>query len=129
MDEIVARMRRYAAELFDSSNIHYQLDLDASIAGKKLGMEQRRDVYLIYKESLNNIYKHANTKNVWIKTSVHNHSFELMIKDDGKGFNTDEPTHRNGLKNLQGRVKKWNGKFGIQSGRDRGTTITVSIPM
>ena len=129
MEEIIARMRRYAADLFDNSDIHYQLDLDETVAGKKLRMEQRRDVYLLFKESLNNIYKHANAKNVWIKAAIHHHSLEIIIKDDGKGFEIDQPTHRNGLKNLKERVSKWNGKLSIQSARGMGTTINISMPV
>ena len=92
-------------------------------------MEQRRDVYLIYKESLNNIYKHAGAKNVWIKAAINHHALEIIIKDDGKGFEIDQPTHRNGLKNLRERVKKWNGKLGILSAKGMGTTINISIPV
>ena len=129
MEEIIARMRRYAADLFDSSDINYQLDLDEAVAGKRLRMEQRRDVYLIYKESLNNIYKHANARKVWIRARINQRSFELVIKDDGKGFDPGQPSHRNGLKNLRERVAKLNGKFNIQSGIEEGTTITISMPV
>src|SRR5438876_11163484 len=59
MEEILLRMRRYAAELFDNSKTSFQLNLDETVTGKKINMEQRRDVYLIYKESMNNILKHA----------------------------------------------------------------------
>jgi signal transduction histidine kinase len=129
MEEVIARMRRYAADLFDNSDTSYQLVLDDAVGGKKLKMEQRRDVYLIYKESLNNIYKHAGAEKVLIKVATNHRSFELMIRDNGKGFNIDQPTHRNGLKNLQERVKKWNGKLSIRSARDEGTTIIISIPV
>jgi signal transduction histidine kinase len=92
-------------------------------------MEQRRDVYLIYKESLNNIFKHAHAKTVWVKAGINHQTFELMIKDDGKGFKTDQPTFRNGLKNLRWRVEKWKGDFHIESMADKGTTITIRMPV
>ena len=66
MEEILSRMRRYAADLFDNSNINCVLHLDESIANKKIGMEQRRDIYLIYKEAINNAAKYSNCTNIAI---------------------------------------------------------------
>ena len=51
LPETMARMRRYAAELFDNTNVSCHLQLDER-GHRKLSMEQRRDVYLIYKSSL-----------------------------------------------------------------------------
>ncbi|HMJ47457.1 MAG TPA: two-component regulator propeller domain-containing protein [Ferruginibacter sp.] len=127
IQETLARMRRYAGELFDNSDIKYHLDVEEFNGYKKMNMEQRRDVYLAYKEALNNIYKHAGATNVWITITQHHH-LKMNIKDDGKGFNTSVPTHRNGLKNLQLRVKKWKGTFHIRSG-DSGTEIDMVLPL
>jgi signal transduction histidine kinase/ligand-binding sensor domain-containing protein len=129
LQETMARMRRYAAELFDNSDIDCHLQLDENASDKKLSMEQRRDVYLIYKEALNNIHKHAEPNNVWVDvTQNHNHIF-MHIKDDGKGFDTSSVTHRNGLKNLSSRVEKWHGKIQIGSATGTGTTINIKIPL
>jgi signal transduction histidine kinase len=70
LHETAARMRRYAAELFDARNIQYELIMDPSIAEKKIMMEQRRDLYLIFKETLNNIHKHAMASAVFISLYV-----------------------------------------------------------
>jgi ligand-binding sensor domain-containing protein/two-component sensor histidine kinase len=129
IEETLARMRRYAAEIFDSSNTQYFLDLEEAVKGKKLQMEQRRDIYLIYKESLNNIYKHANAKTVWVTASVSQELFQLTIRDDGKGFIPEQPTIRNGLKNLRWRVEKWKGKINIESTPGKGTIISLVIPV
>ena len=129
LPETMARMRRYAAELFDNSEIQCHLDLEENAGNKKLSMEQRRDVYLIYKEVLNNIHKHADANNVWINVSQNQNYLLMKIRDDGKGFNTDLVTHRNGLKNLQSRVGKWSGKIQIRSEENKGTTIDIKIPL
>ena len=92
-------------------------------------MEQRRDVYLIYKEALNNIHKHAAANNIWIEVEQNQSHLCMQIKDDGKGFNTDLITHRNGLKNLRSRVEKWKGKIHIQSQINKGTAIDIKIPL
>lgn len=126
--ETMARMRRYAAELFDNSKVSCHLQLDER-GHKKLSMEQRRDVYLIYKEALNNIHKHAEASNVWIEVFQSQNFLHMNIRDDGKGFDTSTITHRNGLKNLRARVEKWSGKITIQSKPSNGTVIELKIPL
>lgn len=128
LQEVMARMRRYAAELFDNSDTNCHLQLDEN-SGKKLSMEQRRDVYLIYKEALTNIHKHAHAKNVWINANQNQNNLSMQIKDNGKGFDTSTVTHRNGLKNLQSRVEKWGGKIQIRSANNDGTFIDIRIPL
>jgi two-component sensor histidine kinase len=129
LEEILARMRRYAAELFDNSKTNCHLQLDENTSDKKLSMEQRRDIYLIYKEALNNIHKHALAENVWIKVNQNQNHLYMQVKDDGKGFNKDLITHRNGLKNLRSRVEKWNGKIQIESEENKGTGIEIKVPL
>src|SRR5207302_1725765 len=107
----------------------YHIELEKAMNGKKLVMEQRRDLYLIYKESLNNIYKHAEASTVWVLASVEMHRLYLVIRDDGKGFSTKQVSYRNGLKNLRWRTERWKGDFKIESGKGEGTTITVSMPL
>src|ERR1043166_6607094 len=107
-------MRRYSGELFEDNDIFCQFSLDAN-EDSKLDMQQRRDLYLVFRECLNNIYKHAAAKNVFIKISVHNNILKMNIEDDGKGFDPSISTHRNGLKNLETRIEKWNGTLNIVS--------------
>lgn len=129
LQETMARMRRYAAELFEKSEINCHLQLDEDKGDKKLSMEQRRDVYLICKEALNNIRKHARANNVWMEVRKNRNHLFMQIKDDGKGFNPNLITHRNGLKNLRSRVEKWNGDIKIQSQENKGTAIEIKIPL
>jgi signal transduction histidine kinase len=92
-------------------------------------MEQRRDVYLIYKEILNNIHKHAEAAHVWIDVLQQQDQLDIKIRDDGKGFNTNLTTNRNGLNNLRSRVEKWNGKIEIRSLEKKGTVIEIKLPL
>ncbi len=102
--------------------------LDDRASGKRFNIEKRRDVYLLYKEGLNNIYKHAGASEVWIETKIDKGTLYLTMQDNGKGFNVDNTTHRNGLKNIAVRVKKWKGTFRIESDKG-GTRINIKIPL
>lgn len=129
LEQTVARMRRYAAEIFDGANIHYTLQLDEHFAQRKLNMEQRRDCFLLFKEVINNIYKHANAKSVSIRLWMERQQLFMVIEDDGRGFDTAQTTHRNGLKNMQQRVGKWEGKIEITSREGKGTAIQMNFPI
>jgi two-component sensor histidine kinase len=127
--QTVARMRRYAAEVFDAANITYTLQLDEQFEKYKLNMEQRRDCFLIFKEAINNIYKHANAKHVEIKVWIEKGHLHMIICDDGKGFDTTTQTHRNGIKNIHNRIEKWKGKIAMNSVQGVGTVTQVNFPL
>lgn len=129
IEETLARMRRYAAELFDNSNTRCHLSMDENIATKKFNMEQRRDFFLIYKEAMNNIFKHAEANNIWIDVKWQNNQLQLKIKDDGKGFEQSVISHRNGLRNMRARTEKWKGHISMETARNKGTLIEITIPI
>lgn len=129
LEEMIARMRRYAAELFEATdNIKCDLDFEEGIASRKINIEERRDIYLVYKEALNNIYKHSGAKYFKVKVFLRDNVFCLQIKDDGVGFDATQLTHRNGLKNMKARVERWKGKIDIQSGPE-GSSIVAEVPV
>jgi signal transduction histidine kinase len=122
------RMRRYAGEMFDEHDIDYTLNVDECIASQPISHEKQRDIFLIFREVLNNIRKHAAAKRVSIAITVDKDAFMLEITDDGKGFNAETMTKdRNGLQNIKNRVEKWNGELKIAS--VNGTHISIAVPV
>ena len=98
------------------------------IQHKKMNMEQRRDVFLMYKEMLNNVHKHSQADVIRITVRLKENILHLDVSDNGKGFDTTAVTQRNGLKNLYQRSARWNGTVKIESGRGEGTHIHISLP-
>ena len=124
--ETFSRMRRYAAELFEKNSTLHHINLDEGSAATKLAMDKRRDVFLIYKEILTNISKHAAATEVWINIALKDGALAMEIKDNGKGFNAALPTHRNGLKNLNIRVTRWGGSLALNTS-EKGTAIKIIL--
>lgn len=101
------------------------------------GMEERLPqateigVYRIVQELFSNILKHAKAKNVTIQLTRTEQSLNLMIEDDGVGFDVAEKLKSGGmgLKNLQARAAKLNGTYHIDSSPGRGTISIVEIPI
>ena len=124
LESILARMSRYAAELFDAKEIDYQIVIPENLKDVKLTMEQRRDVYLIFKEAVNNLVKYSKCKNALVEIKV-SKQFELLIRDDGLGFDTMIETSRNGLKNMKNRANDLNGNLEIESRIGKGSSIKL----
>ena len=129
LEETVARMRLYTAELFDGAGIRYELQLDPAFEATKLIMEQRRDIYMIYKEAVNNILKHAQAKQVLIAIAIAHHQLVMHIKDDGIGFDIGKISHRHGLESIKTRVKRWNGKIQVDTAVNKGTSLHITLPL
>ena len=127
-EEFLAKIRRYISEALDSTDTIYQINSEDNVSFAKLSMRKRREIFLIIKELVNNIRKHAHALRVNFKIGEKDGKFYLMVEDDGIGFDPDTPTHRNGLKNLKYRIGKWNGKLSIHSNKGKGTRIEVWIP-
>jgi signal transduction histidine kinase len=129
LEQVSARMRRYAAEVFDGADIGYSLQMEEQFATCKLDIEQRRELFLIFKEAINNIYKHAKATRVDINLYIRKGWLYLQVTDNGIGFDTTTITHRNGIKNMQHRIANRKGAFTIQSETGKGTSIQVSMPL
>lgn len=128
LEDMTARMRRYTGEVLENDSIEYTLDIDHGFSDKKMGMEKRRELFLMFKEVLNNIRKHARARSVNIVIAIHDHKFYIGIKDDGIGFDCQSLTTRNGLRNMKERVRKWKGMINISSKKNEGTFIEIWIP-
>lgn len=95
---------------------------------KTFGNNEKIVVYRIFQETLNNIFKHAKATAIDIVLNS-DPSFELTIRDNGKGFNTDlanENASGLGLQNIIKRAEIINFKVVIDSIPGKGTTITLS---
>ena len=126
-ENLINRMRESAIELFDAKGYELQLDFDESMNSLKLGMAERKNFYLFYKEAINNIAKYANGKKVEVRLTFRNSLIELFIKDNGKGFDTNHKSEGNGLKNMKKRAEDLRGIFDIHSEPDKGTSIRLSF--
>ena len=88
----------------------------------------RINLYRILQESLQNIIKHAQAKQVILDFSLSKDQLVMQITDNGVGFSTTENNEGIGIKNIASRVNDINGILDITSKKGEGTTIHISIP-
>jgi signal transduction histidine kinase len=128
-ENLFEKMRAMAFEILSAKDI--ELNYTNEIVDHKalkMSMEQRRNVYLIFKEAINNIVKHSDATEVTIKISKEKSDIKLDIADNGKGFDTKENYEGNGLKNYKKRETEGFLNVKLESKTGKGTSIEVLIP-
>ena len=126
--DLVQRMRRYATELLTPRGIEFQLSAPESQEAVALGSTIRRDLYLIFKESLHNIVRHSGSRNVVIELQMERTAIVLRVRDDGKGFDPDTTDEGQGLLSMQRRAKHLGGDLKIESSPGAGSEILLRFP-
>jgi len=86
-------------------------------------------IFRIVQEQLNNIIKHADAKNVWVKIKMQNQHLLINIKDDGIGCNTVSQSKGVGLKNISSRAELHNGTMQLLSEPGKGCELKISFCM
>ena len=128
MQKTIARMREFATNVLEAKDIAFWFNFDDSINTVRLNMEQRRDVFLIFKEAINNAAKYSHCNKVVASISQTGKTIHLSIVDDGDGFDIENADNGNGLKNMQRRARHLNGKIKFSSEPMNGTSILVEFP-
>ncbi len=129
----VAYLREYATDLLEAAGLVAALDLpDPATPGlpPTLPDRLRRNLFLLVKEALHNVVKHAQARRVTIRLCAETSHLTLWITDDGIGF--DSATTRafgQGLKNLHRRAADSGGTLVLESAPGRGTRLTVRVPL
>ncbi len=128
LSDIIAKIRRYVGESLESQNIIYTVETSDKFELVKMSMQKRRELFLICKELINNIRKHAQAGKVEFIICRDGNYLYISVKDNGVGFNAEEIHYRNGVSNIRKRVKKWNGNIKVHSEINKGTRVEIWIP-
>ncbi len=122
------RMERFAGEICSGKNIELQMNLSA-IDHDRFTMEQRKNIYLVFKEAINNAVKYSGTQRVVVSASQINKQLRLIVQDFGNGFDTSLSGRGNGLDNMKNRAKDLGGELAVESNMGMGTRILLTVPL
>jgi signal transduction histidine kinase len=130
-------MRRFAEDILDAQDIGYQFIVPERLRELALGADVRRDVYLIFKECVNNLAKYAEASEAVIKVKFDANHLLIEIADNGRGFDAEQKLNGgaasgfggNGLKNMRRRAENFGGAIEIESAIGAGTRIVLRIPV
>jgi signal transduction histidine kinase len=143
LDSLIVYMRNHIHTFFENTGITYQINFPEANENRSINPDLKRNIFLVLKESLNNILKYAKAKNVTVDFKIDGNQFELKIKDDGVGFSplflglacasreelglpagqAGLRSGGNGLPNMKHRIEQTGGSFEINSSVGNGCEI------
>ncbi len=155
LSDLTQRMRRFASDVFSAKGIGFQFIVPDANDEIIVNTNLRREVFLIFKESINNILKHSEAKHVGIEVGLSSKFLTLKISDDGKGFKSEQPALAgwsnltnydpesyqpanagcsdsfggNGISSMRKRAREMNGEIEIVSEIGKGTEILLKLPL
>ncbi|MBZ4190992.1 tetratricopeptide repeat-containing sensor histidine kinase [Niabella beijingensis] len=116
-------IREYAVPMFESKGIRFVVDFPDAISEIPLPMDTRRNVFLIVKESVNNLVKYSQCTEASVIARDEETVISFAIKDNGIGFDPDKLTDRNGVKNIKARAQKMNAEIKITTTPGQGVLV------
>ncbi len=136
LKNVIARVRQFASDVLDAKGIRWDFQTPPEPEKVKLTPEQRRHVFLIFKEAFHNIMRHADCTSVSLIIRVTDRHLVAEIRDDGRGFTVpprSAPVRQDrlghGLENMRARAAELDGQLHIDSVPGRGTHLTLSVPL
>jgi ligand-binding sensor domain-containing protein/two-component sensor histidine kinase len=127
--DLTRRMRRFASEIFSARNIVFKFHAPGEGQDAKLGADIRREVFLIFKEAVNNIARHSNCAEAEIELQVGAGWLLLNLRDNGKGFDDSAASDGAGLMSMRRRAERLGAKFELSSDNGAGAAVTLKVPL
>jgi two-component sensor histidine kinase len=126
-EELVQRMKAFALEILEACEIDVDFLLSGDADAFPLSAEQRKEIYLLFKEAVNNAAKYSGASEVHIGLHTQNDRLYLDIRDNGRGFDPATVQRGNGLTNMQRRAERLGGALRIESAPGGGTRIRLEV--
>ena len=126
LHDLIVKLKDSYNEFFSSIGISFQVNNIEKSDDIKLPMEYKQNLLLMFKEAINNAIKHSGCKKIVLEAFYKNDIIEIILKDDGKGFDLNTVNFGNGIKNMENRAMKIKGKLKWNSESHNGTVVTFS---
>lgn len=119
----------YVEDYLSSNGIAGRFKLPGEMPATVVEGRQRHGLFLAVKEALHNIVRHARATEVEFHLAVVAENLEVIIRDNGRGFDAANKTDGHGLKNFSGRMARLNGECVVTSETGGGTTVKLKLPL
>ena len=124
-EDVIFKMKETAAKLL--LGIEWTFKSSGGIRFDTFSLEQRRNIFLIYKEALTNVVRHAFTKRCDISVYNHLNHLNISIEDEGVGFDVNIVKKNTGMTSMAKRAEKINGHLLIESKPGKGTKVILNV--
>lgn len=129
LKNVIQRVRQFAADVLEARQIVWTFDIPSEPERIKLAPEQRRHVFLVFKEAITNVARHAACTSAALSIRLSDHQLVGEIRDDGRGVGTNAGRGGHGLANMEARARELGGTMEINSAPGGGTRVKLTIPL
>lgn len=123
--DLVQRMRDTANRLL--RNVEYDLDCEECKTATRLSLDAKRHLFLFYKETIHNIFKHSKATRVSLRLWDQDENLIMEVCDNGVGFDTNSTTRASPVHKLEERARALAGQLDILSIPTKGTSIRLTV--
>ena len=130
MADLIGRMREFGMGVLEPKGIAFHFNAPENAVARDLSVDVKRNLYLIFKEAVNNAAKHAEARTVFAELAVDGRSVRVQIDDDGRGMQNDDRTTGttgNGLRNMRERAIEMGAAFSTGVSEHGGACVAVVL--
>jgi signal transduction histidine kinase/ligand-binding sensor domain-containing protein len=129
LPHLIDYLGQFTVEFLRTAGIRCRVDLPEQPPMKSVSTEVRHNLFLVLKETLNNIVRHAQATEVSLIVLATDESIRVIIEDNGRGFNGEVKNNgADGLENMRQRMGEIGGEFRIKSTPGKGTWVSFNGP-
>jgi len=129
LSDLAQRMRRFASDTLTARNIEPRFSFPPDGKDTRVGAESRREIFLVFKEAINNLARHSACTTASIALGVDRGTFTLEVSDNGKGFDPAAADHGQGLTSMRARAQRIGGELRVNSRPGGGCQVVLNAPL
>jgi signal transduction histidine kinase len=129
LSDLTRRMRRFADDICGARDIELHFRAPEPGRDLKVGADLRREVFLIFKECVNNMVRHSQCTEATVELRITGGWLVLQMSDNGRGFDLAGTTEGNGMPSMRVRANKLGGNLDVVAPNGHGTTVTLKVPL
>jgi signal transduction histidine kinase len=127
---LVRRVREFAGDLFEENGVGFEFQAPSDLENVRLPPEPRHQIYLVLKEALHNVARHAAASSATLRLELVDRELRAEVSDDGRGLSADDRGgDGQGLSNMRARAARVGGRLDLDSVPGAGTRVVLTVPL
>jgi signal transduction histidine kinase len=127
--DLIQRMRRFAGDTASGRGVALKFRAPEEAQERRLDLNLRRQVYLVFKEAVNNVVRHSGCREAEVELAIKGGWLALVVTDDGCGFDLGANGQGHGLDSMRARAEDVGGTLEVESAPGGGTTVRLRVPL
>ncbi len=129
LSDLSQRMRHFVSDLCTARHIDVRFRTPSADRDIGVGANVRREVFLLFKEAVNNMVRHSGCSEADIDFSAEPHQLLLRVSDNGRGFDPGGVNAGHGIRSMHERTEALGGRLDVLSQPGHGTTLVFTVPL